>query len=528
MRSPGPTYDQLPYAGRPIAIAHPDRMALAAMARGLEPAPPDRCRVLEIGCAEGANLLATAFHLPDCELVGVDASAVHARRAKEARDALALHNVEILHADGAALPRELGPFDYIVVHGVFSWVDHDTRNGILETCRRLLSPRGVAYVSYNCRPGWLVRGELRRALLGCVDEEASTATKSERVREILGLASRSPFRGTPGADLLAAEAERALKLRDEHLLHEYLSPVNDAFHLREFLLLARVHGLAFVAELARTTEDPAREAALRDLLSARIEDPFEAEELVDLFLLRPFRATLLAHPEAVARALPPEAAMDALVSRGRFAAPMTPAAERPSLAPGREEKFRTARDRWIAADHPVLKAAFVELGRAWPHGLELDALCLRVEALMIARQMTGESFTIDDETRAALRDELLTLREQDHVRVRLRDPVVATEVSERPRVSGLTRYEAERGDVVTTPYHEQVKLDALEQLLSRHLDGTRTHAALVEIASAEVDKGRLEILGDDGAALDRGAAAAAMPLHVDEVLRSLLARGLLR
>jgi hypothetical protein len=71
----------------------------------------------------------------------------------------------VRQGDIGELGAELGRFDYIVAHSVYSWVPEAVREHILVLCRELLSGNGVAYISYNALPGWRMRGMLRDVLL---------------------------------------------------------------------------------------------------------------------------------------------------------------------------------------------------------------------------------------------------------------------------------------------------------------------------------------------------------------------------
>ncbi|MCD4811464.1 hypothetical protein K8R14_02560, partial [bacterium] len=64
------SYDEVPYESQSFPQSHPDRLAMLARLFGLSPAPVTQCRVLELGCAGGGNLIPMAFHLPDSEFVG--------------------------------------------------------------------------------------------------------------------------------------------------------------------------------------------------------------------------------------------------------------------------------------------------------------------------------------------------------------------------------------------------------------------------------------------------------------------------
>src|SRR5207237_1392628 len=76
-----------------------------------------------------------------------------------------LTNVELICRDLLAVDEGLGRFDYIIAHGLYSWVPAEVQDHLLALCARLLAPQGVAYVSYNTYPGWHFRGMIREVLL---------------------------------------------------------------------------------------------------------------------------------------------------------------------------------------------------------------------------------------------------------------------------------------------------------------------------------------------------------------------------
>jgi hypothetical protein len=67
--------DPVPSLNRTHVRTHPDRLAATAALLGMRPAPVEGCRVLELGCANGRNLLPMALNLPGSDFVGVDLSA---------------------------------------------------------------------------------------------------------------------------------------------------------------------------------------------------------------------------------------------------------------------------------------------------------------------------------------------------------------------------------------------------------------------------------------------------------------------
>jgi len=132
---------------------------------GLQPAKITRCRVLELGCAGGMNLLPMAEELPDSNFTGIDLSANQIAEARGIAIELGLDNLDLIHDDIRAIDETWGEFDYIICHGVYSWVSADVRQKILRTCNRNLAPQGIAMISYNTNPGWHFHRMIRDMML---------------------------------------------------------------------------------------------------------------------------------------------------------------------------------------------------------------------------------------------------------------------------------------------------------------------------------------------------------------------------
>ena len=122
-RPVGPTsYDSIPYESFPYAQTHPDRLATVARLFGMRAAPPARCTVLELGCAGGGNLIPMASELPGSRFLGVDLSSRQIEDGCRTIEALGVGNVELLHRSILDVDDDLGRFDYVICHGVYSWV----------------------------------------------------------------------------------------------------------------------------------------------------------------------------------------------------------------------------------------------------------------------------------------------------------------------------------------------------------------------------------------------------------------------
>lgn len=280
----------MPYTSLPYPRTHPDHVHAMARVFGVRAPDVERCRVLEIGCGSGGNLLAMAATLPRATLVGIDPAEAEIARAREVVDALALGNV-VVRATEATEATE-GTYDYVIAHGVLSWVTPATRRSILRGIAACLSPDGVAYVSYNVLPGFALRGAMRDILRYHADE----GPPKERViaaRTLLSfLSARVPRDAGAYRHLIDEEQERLAAADDGYLFHEHLEEENHPLWFRDFVAEAGSEGLCWLSE-----SDPAatvRPGRARSAIAAIAgTDPVRIEQYFDFLRGRSFRASLL-------------------------------------------------------------------------------------------------------------------------------------------------------------------------------------------------------------------------------------------
>src|SRR5215218_6536208 len=149
---PETSYDDVLYEGFVQGLAHPGSLAAMAALRGLVAPPVATARVLDLGCGAAANLLSIAATLPGAECVGLDLAARPVATGRALAEEAGLRNVRLDVASVADLPADLGPFDFVIAHGLYSWIPAAVADALLEACGRHLAPGGVAYISYNTYP----------------------------------------------------------------------------------------------------------------------------------------------------------------------------------------------------------------------------------------------------------------------------------------------------------------------------------------------------------------------------------------
>jgi len=478
------SYDQVAYIGYPFAQTHPERLATLATLFGLQPAPASNCRVLELGAGDGGNLIPMAFTLPGSGFVGIDLASEPIARGKAMIAELDLINIELSCADIMAFDGEEGSFDYIIAHGVFSWVPQAVRLRMLELCRKLLTAHGVAYISYNCYPGYHLRTLTREMMLF---HTRAMADPKEQVQQGLSLLQwllrKFPEEETARKDIYGALLTEQLDLlmghrHPEQIYHDDLAAENTPFYFYQFNALAERHGLQYLGEADYFEmqdfiyPEPIREA----LGQFGDEKVVIKEQYLDFLKCRMFRQTLLCHKEApVRRRIDP-----ALMTKFYFESEARPASAQPDLRAGVVEEFHGPRGAKLQTDFPPAKAALLALGDECPRYLSWGELRQAASARLCADGTLQVASELDDEA-MTLAEILLAACGSDLVRLHTQPPQFVTKVSERPVASPLARAQANHGGVVTNMSHKSVDIeDSLSVRLLQLLDGARDHAALCD------------------------------------------------
>ena len=426
--------------------------------------------MLELGCGDAGNLVPMAVALPDATFVGIDAAPQAIARGQGLLAELGLENVTLEARAIEALAPAAGGFDYVIAHGVYSWVPATVRDRLLAVCREALGATGVAYVSYNALPGGRLREALRDML---VFHTAELADPRERVAQARALL-RFLLEGAPGEHGLGAlmrdEAERTLARSDATLLHDELAEVNDAVYFHEFAAHAERHGLQYLAEadFFEMQIGAASEPAAQALMG--IEDPVRREQYLDFLKARMFRQTLLCRAEvAIDRTPHPEVIERLAVS--------TQAQLQGDPGPDGAQAFAGPTGSTLTTDHPLVIDALKRAASAWP-------------AAVWVHDLLGPQPAPED--RRALGDALLRSYAANLVALHVHPPRPTTAPADAPRPTARARHPARAGETVTNLRHASVRIeDDLGRRLVALLDGTRDRAALTaELRTHLLEQGR--------------------------------------
>jgi len=494
-------YDLVAYPSAAIARTHPRHVGAVATLFGMRPAR-QRWRVLELGCGDGANLIPIASAAPDGRFLGIDLSARAIARGQALIRQLGLSNIELRAMDLLDFPADAGEFDYVIAHGVYSWVPAAVREKLLAIPARHLAPRGIAFVSYNALPGGHLRRMARQMMLWWCGDEPDPAARVARARALIAAltagddaADRSPVAG-----LLREELKRYATIDDAVLFHDDLAPVNDAFHAHEFAAQAAGHGLAAFADADLTLLNEANfEPPVRALIDQCGEDALARDQIRDFVRARRFRQTLLCRAQSAPAPAPAPQLVRTLAVAADLAiedpddrprsgpAQTAPGNGSDGLADAVERTFVIrGTTRIVRTNHAFTQAALLVLGERYPEALPFPAL---VEAAR-ARLAGSGSAQAGEPAATALGAFLYSATLAGMVELTLLPSPARRHAGERPRTSRLARAQLNRGSRVTTAGHREVRLD---DPIGRHLvsllDGSRDRAALVSELAAFAARG---------------------------------------
>jgi SAM-dependent methyltransferase len=437
-----------------------------AILHGLEPAPVERCRVLEVACNEGSNLIPMAYAIPGSEFVGFDLAGSPIERGQERIRELGLKNIRLFQADLLDVGAELGQFDYIIAHGLYAWAPAPVRDKLLALCGDILTPNGVAFISYNALPGGSIRKLIREFMVDRVGGENLDAQLADSLRLLKSLIEVRP-EGDAFRVLVEEQLKRLRERSPRLIFHDELSEAYYPLSFSEFVAHARSHGLQYLTEaVLPKANDPCYRADLRAALEKEAPGDFlKQEQMLDYARMRFYRETLLCRSGLqLLRDYAP-----AHFRRLMFASPA-------EVAPGEASgalAFSLPDGIRMETNHPAVCALLSHLQEAWPRALKWDE---------IEPVLAPAGFALNAEGVALLmRLAVTTLLELQAWRA-----PVAAEVSVRPRASACSRMEARTQAQATTLLHSVVQLeDAQSRRFMQLLDGKRDRRELLAAMQVE-------------------------------------------
>ncbi len=527
---PNNSYDEVPYDSHPFAQTHPSRLFTVGTLFGLRPTPVQRCRVLELACAAGGNLIPMADYLPDSQFVGIDLSARQVNDGQELIKQLGLKNVQLRHANILDVDASYGMFDYVIAHGVFSWVPDKVRDKIFDICAKQLTPNGIAYISYNTYPGWHLRGMIRDMMRYHSSRFATPQHRVQQSRALLDFLAQSVRQETGAyAVLLKQELETIRHQADHYLYHEHLEENNDPLYFHTFAERAKAKGLKYLGEsrvgtMVTGNFGPDIEKTLRMLAT----DQIQAEQYMDFLRNRMFRESLLCLDRVQPNwAVNPESLRVLHVASGAKAVGQDGKPLPQVNLTGEENvSYRSPSGMTMATTRPLLKAAMHVLAQAAPGTVPFDSLRKQARELVGGGNPTDPK-VVSDDTQVLAVGLLNCYMGSDLIELHGMPITFARTAGPKPVALPLARWQAQKGTMATNRRHEVVRLNDLDKQLLPMLDGTNDRAALVEKLTQAAQAGALNVQKDGTTLSDPKDIKQALESVMDQALANVARMALL-
>lgn len=240
-------YDNVAYPAWIYPQTEPSRLAAVARIHGLAAPDPATARVLEVAGGDGLNVIAMAAAWPRAQFHSFDLAATAVARGAALAAAAGLDNVRIVVGDLLEAAETLeGPFDYVIVHGLYAWVPEPVRVACMRLIGRVLAPEGIAFVSYNAKPGGHLRTALREMLLHHVEGVTDPEERLTRAYGLLKDFVNPRDTDSPPMAALRWTAAPILQRLPGTLFHDEMGEVFAPQSLTQVTEAAAAHGLAFL------------------------------------------------------------------------------------------------------------------------------------------------------------------------------------------------------------------------------------------------------------------------------------------
>lgn len=477
------TYDAIPYPSYSHAATNPAKLRAISKLFGLDAPDVSTSSVLEIGCASGGNLLPLAEVYPDATFLGVDLSKKQIDTASGLAKALGLANVSF-RAE-SVLDSDFGEqkFDYILVHGVFSWVDANVQDRILDLVGEVLSDTGIAYISYNTLPGWNGVKTVRDMMIYHTSSFSDPKKKVTEARNMLAFAAKNILADAdPYKRMLETEISTLQGTSDNYLLHDHLEAVNDPCYLHEFMERATKRGLAYLGDANLPSMYLGNQAEDAAVALSGLNDTVRQEQYMDFITNRRFRSTLLVKAtEKINRQ----------IDVGRLSGVRILPLYRSTTADVTAMRGKLTELGLVSGKQPGPTA---KITGKWPSNAFLELLLASPATLSVGElvELTAKSCKekITDDVHALAASQVLSWIFKGVVDVSVSQSLHGS-TTDKPVALSVVLNSAASGRLVTNAYHNSIRLTDDQRIMIVHMNGESDFEALVRHAKKHAEAGEL-------------------------------------
>lgn len=285
------------HVDKAFQFAHPGYLAAVATVRGIFAPDAEEARILDVCCGDGTTLFWLKKMLPGVTAVGIDDNqeAIQQARSLAAGNGFAEALDFRCESFEKLDPEELGFFDYVICHGLYSWIAPERQSALLSFIRECLAPTGLALLTYNAYPGWHFLHYLQEAAgFHSLNVEENPQVSSHAMLNYLGecFGPESPFHGT-FQHLLANLRSQS----EQHLVRDLLNPNSQPIYFWDVLEELAPARLQYVLDADLSATEAIFQARQDVAHSLRLPEHSwnQMEQYVDFLRCRMFRQSILCH-----------------------------------------------------------------------------------------------------------------------------------------------------------------------------------------------------------------------------------------
>ncbi|MGC4014263.1 MAG: class I SAM-dependent methyltransferase [Luteolibacter sp.] len=455
------------------AMSHPSCdpaiTSVAAKLAGLTVPPPSCSHILEIGCASGHNLISLAQRWPDSRFTGLDFSSAAIRQARETATLAGLTNIEFIEANLLGFDPGEVEYDFILAHGVYSWVPADVRQALVDFCARHLSEAGIATISYNTLPGWLAR----QAIVELVNQLKTRPVAKDIGGDPVGILTylaTVPAPDTPQATYLNSVLHDMFAKSADILSFDEFAPLNTPVTFREFIAHTHAAGLRYLGESQLDANFPTSlPEGAAEQLAPLAADPLMLQQTIDVLTNRTFRSSLLCRANA------PVDTQLTTATALHFAVRILHTFER---IPEGARLIDSSGQEQARFEHPLAVAFFAALAETSPEAVPMQEVLERVAAIPAAE--FDPTVSLPPVARL-----VLDAARRNLIELRIEPVRFNSRIPRKPAFRSLHQLAIRRKQPLVDIFQTPCTMPESRRTLLHAMDGSRTVEELVALGHAE-------------------------------------------
>jgi len=512
-------YNEVFFESRPSPERHVTRLSTLAHLCGLKSPLASQARVLEIGCSTGANLIPMACAFPKSTFVGFDISSPQIEAAKGDSEVLQLKNIKFMVGDVRQDDLLSEKFDYIICHGVLSWVDPGIQGALLDFVSKHLTSEGVCYLSFNSLPGYKTREILWNAIAPIREMSSPPEQKILKAKELLrSMVAVLVDAHRPYGMQLKEEIERNLERSDGFFVHELLNPFCSAVTLSDLKSQLSKQQLYYLCD-SLPLRSPGTWSSFPELeqkVGAVLREFKDQEQIADYLFPHSFRGALV----SLKAGKPLLRDKLELLEELKLCSPLIPLEEQPDIFSNETVTFCSPTEQTFDENDILVKSALLVLRGTWPRPIPFK------ELLSSALDLAGLKKPADGQL-ALLKITLAHYFQGNHLELFREGYPNQIHPSEQPEVLSFARLQVLRQDWVTTLRHESLPVDQFDRHLIPLLTGSNSRASVVEQMLEHFESGKLQAKSEGEEIKDSQQLKSAVTDEIQQRLRRYVEHALL-